>query len=392
MYESEMDMDCEIECLDEDVEIVQQYVLKLDDSKEFVKIKEEPLESSSLLEEKPDKSIKKKIKKEEEDSDYDPSEEYRQRFKRKMRPSRPIFKRENERTSKYDLKIRRQLDIRIPDYEDPLCLPVRAWNREDGDLKKLRNWNNLCLKHMKMYELPLRPDTKDAVSSTRTIVLRNLNTRQTGKVETTMWSKISVENEDGMKKSEIVQAMLPKYREKKFLKSVVLGPKQTKPVNFREEVILTKEFDKDEEMLIAYKPKSVLSCTYKMFEKESEGSDDDSKKYLRELVVCKMCVPCYQTSWRGVHKGNNTNIKCSICDRVCVSVYNLLSHVRSHSTEDVKAHKKEISKSLSEVLQYHYECRICPERCDSIKALKAHVNTHKGSVPFVCEIGDHVAS
>lgn len=180
MSESEIDMDCEIECLDEDVEIVQQYVLKVDDSKEAVKIKEEPLELPSLLEEKPDKNIKKKIKKEEEDSDYDPAEEYRQRFKRKMRPSRPIFKRENERTSKYDLKIRRQLDIRIPDYEDPLCLPVRALNRDDGDLKKLKNWNNLCLKHMKMYEAPLRPETKDAVSSRRTIVLRNLNNRQTG--------------------------------------------------------------------------------------------------------------------------------------------------------------------------------------------------------------------
>lgn len=77
-----------------------------------------------------------------------------------------------------------------------------------------------------------------------------------------------MENENREKKSEIVQAMLPKYREKKFLKSVVLGSKQTKPANMREEVILTKEFDKDEEMLIAYKPKSFISCIYKMSEKE----------------------------------------------------------------------------------------------------------------------------
>lgn len=185
-----MDMDCEIECLDEDVEIIQKYVLKVEDSKEDIKIKEEPLESSSLLEEVPERITKKKIKKEEEDSDYDPAEEYRQRFKRRMRPSRPIFKREPERTSKYDLKIRRELDIKIPDYEDPLCLPVRAMNREDGDLKKLRNWNNLCLKHMRMYDAPLRPDLKEAVSSSRTVVLRNLNNRQTGKILIKLGGKV----------------------------------------------------------------------------------------------------------------------------------------------------------------------------------------------------------
>ncbi|CAK1547583.1 unnamed protein product [Leptosia nina] len=382
--------DCVIECLDEDVEIVQHYVQKVDDVKHII-IKTEP-EDDELLQERPEK--RKKVKREEEDSDYDPAEEYRQRFKKKMRPSRPIFKRESvpDNTSKGDFRRRRLLDIRIPDYEDPLCLPVRSYSTDEYSAKRLRNWNNLCLKYMKMYETPLRPDVQETFSSSRCVVLRNAYSKDSGKVDTTVWSKLTVENKQGMQKSEIFQAVLPRYKEKKALNTIILRPKLLKSVQYKEEVILTKEFNKNEDMLIVYKPKQALSCTYKMIEEKVEGSDEEPKRYLKEVVACKMCAPCYQMSWRGVLKSNSNSMKCCVCNITCSSAFNLLSHLRGHSQAEVRANKMLISKTLSEVLRYHYECRICSQKCGSIKGLRSHIKAHKGKEPFLCEIGGHVAS
>ncbi|CAG4972332.1 unnamed protein product [Colias eurytheme] len=403
------DMDCEIEFLDEDADIVQQCVQTVETPSDEALLIEVKEEQTPLLVERPivkvetERPIRRRKRKDEEDSDYDPTDEFRPRGRKrknanvsrqnvtlKTPKSEPKVKDKN--SSKFDLKIRRQLDIRIPDYDDPLCLPVRALIKDDSDRKKLRNWNNLCLKNYKCHDVPLRMNLEESVSSSRTVVLRNLMNKQTEKVETTMWGKITIQDKKGTKKSEIIQSVLPRYREKKFLHSVVLGNKKNRPVYNKEEVILTKEFNKDEEMLIVYKPKQALSSSYKMFETNENTDDDEAKKYLREVVVCKMCAPCYQTSWRGVRKNNTSTIKCDICARTCVSVYNLLSHIRSHTDKDVREHKRAISRALAQSVEYHYECRICQEKQPSIKALRQHIKTHKGPEVFVCDIGDHLVS
>ncbi|XP_038218190.1 uncharacterized protein LOC119836792 [Zerene cesonia] len=405
------DMDCEIEFLDEDADIVQQCVQTVESPTDDTLLVEIKKEKVPLLVERPivkvetERPTRRRRRKDEEDSDYDPTGEIRTRGRKRKSanisrqnvslktPKSESKTVKDKNSSKYDLKIRRQLDIRIPDYDDPLCLPVRALIKDESDAKKLRNWNNLCLKHYKHHDVPLRMNLEESVSSTRTVVLRNLINKQTEKVETTMWSKIMIQDKKGTRKSEIIQSVLPRYREKKFLHSVVLGAKRNRTIYHKEEAILTKEFNKDEEMLIVYKPKHALSSSYKMFENDVDNSnDDEAKKYLREVVVCKMCAPCYQTSWRGVRKNNQSNVKCDICGRTCVSVYNLLSHIRSHADRDVRAHKRAISLALAQSVDYHYECRICQEKHTSIKALRQHVNTHKGPEVFVCDIGDHLVS
>lgn len=86
----------------------------------------------------------------------------------------------------------------------------------------------------------------------------------TGRPETTIWSKTCVENEDGDKKSEIFQCVLPRYKEKKVLTTFSLTSRKPKPYHVTDEVILSKEDGKDGEVLVAYKPRESSSAVYKL--------------------------------------------------------------------------------------------------------------------------------
>lgn len=84
-----------------------------------------------------------------------------------------------------------------------------------------------------------------------------------------MHSKMCVENSKGVKRSEIVQAVLPKYREKKVLNLYrLLESKKRRSHSYKEEVVLTKESNKDVESLVVYKRTENLSLVYKMFERK----------------------------------------------------------------------------------------------------------------------------
>lgn len=85
-----------------------------------------------------------------------------------------------------------------------------------------------------------------------------------GKNETTIWSKTCVENEDGDRKSEIFQCVLPRYKEKKVLTTYSLGIRKPKPYHITDEVILSKEDNKDGELLVVYKPNNSQSAVYKL--------------------------------------------------------------------------------------------------------------------------------
>lgn len=196
--------DCEIEYLDEDAEIVQQCV-------------QIPIQSNACLSYGTDQQLlvergaeKKRSKRKayyEDDSDYTPIHEPEspKRVKRKAptqvkrnakvnntstgqnvvkgrlyNPTR-IFKNSNTSTLVDDYMMRKKMDIRIPDYDDPLCLPVRALKRSGSDLQRLRNWNNVCLEHFKHCNTMLRPEKGETKSSTRAIVLRNVVHKETGK-------------------------------------------------------------------------------------------------------------------------------------------------------------------------------------------------------------------
>ncbi|CAK1589425.1 unnamed protein product [Parnassius mnemosyne] len=419
---SDNDTDCEIEYLDEDAEIVQQCVQTVEEALDPAPAAPAILKVPLLVERRPVGKPKKK-RKAEEDSDYEPSKYSPPRTRK--RKGQKILRSTQLKPQKFesppthakleskeyvppkvtkplvqnDELPRSQLDIRIPDYEDPLCLPVRAITKDENDMKKLRTWNNLCLEHLKRSDAALRLETGETHLTKRTVVLRNVNNKQTGKVETTMWSKIQVENKKGDKKSEVVQSVLPKYREKKLLNSYnFIEARRRKPFHHINEVILTKEDHKDGERLIVYKPKETLSLVYKMLEtnidgteEEKDENDDEQKKFLKEVASCRVCAPCYQMSWRGFRK-NDKKIRCQICSRVCLSVYNLLSHLKSHTAEDILKHKKLISMALSKVVDYHYKCRICQQQFPNIKEMRSHVLTHRGTEPFVCDIGSHPAT
>ncbi|CAH2098507.1 unnamed protein product [Euphydryas editha] len=404
--------DCEIEFLDEDADIVQQCVQTVENETD---IKPALVEPTLLVERVPnEKPTRRKRRKKEEDSDYDPTEDLPQRNRKRKQTNFPrqtttrgrpfassyIHKTDikEERKSKnlgtkYDFINRKQLNIRIPDYDDPLCLPVRALKKDEWDARKLRNWNNLCLENFKQFDNPLRAEKQPTVSSKRTVVLRNIHNKLTGKVETTMYGKICVENKNEDKKSEVVQSVLPKYREKKVLNTFKLADvKKRRSFYHKDEVLLTKEVNKDVETLVVYRPREKLSLVYKMFEKKSDNVneiEEENKKYLKEVASCQTCAPCYQTSWRGFKKNDKKNIRCQVCMRPCISVYNLLAHLKSHPEAEVRASKRAIARSLASVVEYHYKCRICQEQFLSIKELRQHVNTHKGTETFKCEVGNH---
>ncbi|CAH2057934.1 unnamed protein product, partial [Iphiclides podalirius] len=411
--------DGEIEFLDEDAEIVHQCVQPVDE----IPDQKVEIQVPVLVERRPVGRPRKKRKVEEEDSDYEPFKYIPQKSKKKK--TQKVLRNTSVKSSKYEsygqssqaeirqygprkvikklqvakdeLLPRKHFDIRIPDYEDPLCLPVRAIKRDESDTKKLRTWNNLCLEHFERSDTAFRPETGETVSSKRTVILRNITNKLTGKPEITVWSKTTVENETNDQKSEVLQCVLPKYREKKVLNYSLIEMKRRRSYHHVDEAIITKEDLNDGERLIVYKPKETLSLVYKLFEKnnsdadENDEDDDTLKPYMKEVSSCRVCAPCYQVSWRGFRK-NDKKIKCQICSKVYTSVYSLLSHLKSHSNDDMNKYKRIVSMALAQVVEYHYKCRICQRKFPGIKELRRHVLDHRGTETFICDIGSHVAT
>ncbi|XP_052749440.1 uncharacterized protein LOC113519259 isoform X1 [Galleria mellonella] len=426
-YNNMVDTDAEIEFLDEDADIVQQCVQST--------IVPEEEDKEYLVERAPERP-KRRRKVEDEDSDYDPRDEVPSpvpKMKKKKHARKPekvntihgkstvlpksiytttlthinrpkvlvqsnapskinIFK-----TKTIDLNTRKKMDIKIPDYEDPLCLPVRAIKENDSDVKKLRIWNNACLQHFKHCDNILKPESGVTKGSTRSIVLRNIVNKATGNSETAIWSKTSVENENGVRKSQIFQSILPRYREKKILDSYELqNIKVPRNCHHVDEVLLTKEESKNGDILVAYKPKEAITSVYKFTDdgdNESESADVEARKCLREVACCRTCAPCYQTSWRATRRDNaKMKIRCPVCGRGWPSAYSLLTHLRSHPGPQLQRHRAAVHHELARILDYHYRCRVCQHTFTSIKCLRAHVASHKGTETFTCEIGNHVAS
>lgn len=416
--------DFEIEYLDEDEELVQQCVQatgiadssmsdalnRLPASPKYVVEMPAPESSSGslLVERTPVARTYKRRKpmKREDDSDYDPTDDFEmpgpRRYKKKTQTSIPRPPSAVERKPRVthitnktdDLKFRRGLGLKIPNFEDPLCLPVKAVLKDESDTRKLKNWNNLCLNHYRNHDTTLKPDAGETVGSQRTVVLRNVKNKLTGKSETTIWGKLTAQSETD-KKSEVFQSVLPKYREAKVLDFPVAVSRKGKSVRNVDTVVLTKE-DEKEEVLVVYKPKQALSAVYKLIEEineiEDPSKEEEKKKYLKELTACKLCAPCYQGSWRGYNKTDNKkkSVTCPICQRSFVSVYNLLAHVKTHSSEHVKRYKKALSRTLASVVEYHYKCRICNEKWSSIRDLRRHVLTHQSLEQFQCEACNRV--
>lgn len=230
--------ECEIEYLDEDEELVQQCMQIVQTTPTIAKVESLDIESNDhlLVERKFDHfAAKRRFKNEEEDSDYDPRDDIPQFKKKKIikKPPKKIIKIDSQQASLYlkknvetvqkphrtysrvhidqrtqsvqkkttskmikvkdvrpvrpvtktseeMLKERKKLDIKIPDFEDPLCLPVRAIVKDNLELKKLKNWNNLCLSYLTKGNEAL--DTRgNTTSSKRTIVLSNSRNRIDGK-------------------------------------------------------------------------------------------------------------------------------------------------------------------------------------------------------------------
>ncbi|CAB3240421.1 unnamed protein product [Arctia plantaginis] len=420
--------DNDIEFLDEDADIVQQCV----QSVQFAPPVEEKPIPFLVERERPAARAERKRKKKkyaEDDSDYDPNQDFspsspRSQKGKKKKPQvinkkvKTFHKVVSRVQSNPNLKVgakvlkhvpakpkeilldRKKCNINIPDYDDPLCLPVKAIKHEESDIKRLNNWNNVCLEHFKHCDNLLKPERGETNSSSRTVVFRNVVNKQTGKSETTIWSKTCVENEDGDRKSEIFQCVLPRYKEKKVLTTFGLLNRKLKPYHISDEVILSKEDNKDGEVLVVYKPKDTLSAVYKLVmandkgdskEEMEEKDDDEVKMYMKELLCCKMCVHCFQSSWRGVKKSDKKTIACPICSRASfVTTYNLLAHFKTHSSEEMRKYKFVISNILAEIVDYHYKCRVCREQFNSIKRLRQHVTTHQGKELFTCEVGNHV--
>lgn len=189
------DSDGDIEYLDEDADIVQQCVQTVP-----ILVSQYEEKVTPLLIERQPAERRRKRRKDEEDSDYDPSQD--------LTPSSPPSTKGRKRRQHVVKKVkayhkdvvpslkvgpgrkpkffpakeppldRKQCNIRIPDYDDPLCLPVKAIKNETTDLKRLNDWNNVCLEHFKHCDNLLKPERGETHSSTRTVVFRNVVNKQ----------------------------------------------------------------------------------------------------------------------------------------------------------------------------------------------------------------------
>ncbi|XP_037966930.2 uncharacterized protein LOC105390159 [Plutella xylostella] len=407
--------DGEIEYLDEDADIVEKCIQTALPVVPEVVLKPalEKLTSIPDATAKPllvERSSKKKRVYDNAGSDYDPSEDLRPAKRpnrsrqslnksggnKSLQATTPKAQQPKQATSisepnaiePKDIESRRKLDIKIPDYEDPLCLPVKLVKHDGADVRMLRTWNKLCLDRLKVADEGLSPKSGEAVGSRRSIVLRHVKHSQTGKLELTVWNKTSVENSEGEKNSEVFQAVLPRFREKTVLDFTMPPAKKKQGTKTSSTVLLTKEGD----ALIAYKPEEAISAVYQLKEApETEDADASiSRRYAHEVAPCRVCAACHQASSRPAKEGGSSkSIPCKVCQRSFVSVYNLLSHTRCHEPREIRRQKRQISSSLAKIVEYHYKCRICQQKFPFIKDLRKHVTKHRATEKFLCEVGNH---
>lgn len=194
----------EIECLDEDAEIVQQCVRSLPSTASVLMGMPEYFQPRpSLMVERP---VSQKRKKKEEDSEYEPSDEpppsppspppAKKKLVKPFKQTKHSFTASSNalsylkinkhphlyQPSVQELFLKRKMfNIHIPDYDDPLCLPVRAIKAEDSDRKRLTNWNNVCLEHFKHCDTLLKPEQGCIKHSVRLAIFKNSVNKQTGK-------------------------------------------------------------------------------------------------------------------------------------------------------------------------------------------------------------------
>ncbi|XP_041971486.1 zinc finger protein 354A-like [Aricia agestis] len=389
----------EIEYLDEDAEIVQQCV-------QTAQSGERPLpnfsiETELLVERLPhdSKSSKKKKRVEEDDFDYDPSEDLRvSRAKQRKTHHSPSDTKKNVSKSSSQVtkakKIREQapvgfnqrksMDIRVPDYDDPLCLPVRAVIRDS------KAWNDLCLEKFKQLDRPMRVDKEETVASKRIVELRNVR-NILGKFDLAITSRTVVQNKSGNKKHDSFRSILPRYREKKILNNYKLTKQhQKQPLYFKTELILKQEAN--DESLVIYNPEECASFVYKMYDKEMDpkSKEEERKFYLKETDCLKMCSPCYHAKHKGYERVDPNNY-CHICKRVFLNSQILVAHLRTHTPAERLLYKKKLNQELQKRVPDTYKCRICLRKFMGIAALKKHVTMHTGSAtPFICEAGKHL--
>ncbi|KOB74741.1 Suppressor of Hairy wing, partial [Operophtera brumata] len=160
--------DGEIEYLEEDAEIVQQCVQQ----SQQTAVKRSPALPVKRSRPRADRERKKR-KMEEEDSDYDAAAEIIPTKKKQpphrktntyqiaptpVEPAKKTVREYHDMGAKEQYLIRKKHNIRIPDYDDPLCLPVRAIRVQESDKKRLENWNNVCLEHFKYCDEILKPE------------------------------------------------------------------------------------------------------------------------------------------------------------------------------------------------------------------------------------------
>lgn len=196
--------DNDIEFLDEDADIVQQCVQAVQYAPP---IEEKPIPFLVERERPAARSERKRRRKKvaEDDSDYDPNQDNippsppsQRGKKKKQQVINKKVKTYNKVVSNPNLKVRtkalkpvpakfeeilldrNKCNINIPDYDDPLCLPVKAIKQEESDIKRLNNWNNVCLEHFKHFDNLLKPERGETNSSSRTVVFRNVVNKQSG--------------------------------------------------------------------------------------------------------------------------------------------------------------------------------------------------------------------
>lgn len=202
--------DGDIEFLDEDADIVQQCVQAAPVPIPHLVPRVAAKPTPKLVERLPAERKRKK-RKDEDDSDYDPNDDIippsppsskgkkkKQQVVKKIKTypkevvpssrsgpsSKAVGPTQTRKSMFFPAKEvvldRKQLNIRIPDYDDPLCLPVRAIQHDESDIKRMNNWNNVCLEHFKHCDNLLKPERGETYSSTRTVVFRNVANKQSG--------------------------------------------------------------------------------------------------------------------------------------------------------------------------------------------------------------------
>ena len=76
--------------------------------------------------------------------------------------------------------------------------------------------------------------------------------------------KTTLQDEEKHQKTEVFQSFLPRFRERKTLNPFDLKRNTMKYIKHTNDVLLSKEMENKEEILVVYKPNEALSAVYKV--------------------------------------------------------------------------------------------------------------------------------